>query len=105
MAPHGGHREARRPDFPPGSDPRFRAVGQATAAQAAPDGAAQARPVGAGAHRRPSPALTPSASVFDRHVVSHVGTRIDLVRAGDLLLLVVQHPLPLPLPPWSTPYR
>src|SRR6266550_8111158 len=58
MAAHGGHREARRPDFPPGSDPRFRAVGQATAAQAAPGGAAQARAVGARPQRGPPPALT-----------------------------------------------
>src|SRR6266480_324678 len=58
MAPHGGHREARRADFPPGSDPRFRAVGQATAAQAAPGGAAQAWSIGSRSEWRPSPALT-----------------------------------------------
>src|SRR3989440_1611450 len=108
MAAHGGHREARGPDVPARSHPRVRALGTAAATPGTPAGAAQARSIGARPHRGPSPALTilrarrlcvtPLASIFDGHIVPLVGARVDLMRAGNLLLLVEQHLLPLRQP-------
>src|SRR5204862_536325 len=42
--------------------------------------------------------VTPLASIFDGHIVPLVGARVDLMRAGNLLLLVEQHLLPLRQP-------